>query len=71
MPLPTPLDLDAHITEIISSAANCSISWEQHPGPLTLTELVSIKERLERYLSGLIDNYLREATREPFGESED
>ena len=61
MPLPTPLDLNAQITEIISSIANCRVSWEQHPGPLTVAEMVAIKERVTKYLAQLVDDYRREA----------
>lgn len=57
MPLPTPLDLNAQITEIISSIADCRVSWEQHPGPLTFAEIVAIKERVTEYLARLVDDY--------------
>jgi len=60
MALPTPVDLHAQVTEIISSAANCPVSWAQHPDPLTLSEIVAIKERLTEYLTGVVDAYLSE-----------
>jgi hypothetical protein len=60
MPLLRPVDLYAQIADIISSTANCPVSWAQHPDPLTLSELIAIKERLAEYLGGVIDAYLRE-----------
>ena len=63
MPLPTPLDLYDQVTDIISSTANCPVSWAQHPDPLTLSEIIAIKERLTEYLAGVIDAYLREKNR--------
>jgi hypothetical protein len=46
MPLPTPIDLHARVTEIISSTANCPASWEQ----------------LAEYITGLVDAYRGEKT---------
>lgn len=69
MPLPTPLDLNAQITEIISSIANCPVSWEQHPGPLTLAEMVAIKESVTAHLARLVDDHLKQTAGEPFGQS--
>ena len=63
MPLPTPVDLYDQVADIISSTANCPVSWAQHPDPLTLFEIISIKERLAEYLAGVIDAYLREKNR--------
>jgi len=60
MPLPTPVDLHARVTEIISSMANCPVSWAQHPNPLTLSEILAIKERLAEYITGVVDAYLGE-----------
>jgi hypothetical protein len=60
MPLPTPVDLHNRVTEIISSTANCAASWAQHPGPLTLSEILAIKERLVEYITGAVDAYLGE-----------
>jgi len=60
MPLPTPVDLHARVTEIISSTANCAVSWAQHPDPLTLSEILAIKERLAEYITGVVDVYLGE-----------
>jgi hypothetical protein len=60
MPLLSPVDLYGQVTDIISSAANCPVSWVQHPDPLTLSEIIAIKERLAEYLGGVIDAYLRE-----------
>jgi hypothetical protein len=60
MPLPTPVDLHARVTEIISSTANCPVSWAQHPDPLTLSEILAIKERLAEYIIGVVDAYLGE-----------
>jgi hypothetical protein len=60
MPLPTPVDLHAQTTDIISSTANCPVSWAQHPGPLTLPEILAIKERLVEYFTRVVDAYLRE-----------
>lgn len=57
MPLPTPVDLYDQVTDIISSTANCPVSWGQHPDPLTLSEIIAIKERLAEYLVGVIDAY--------------
>jgi len=62
MPLPTPIDLHARVTEIISSTANCPASWAQHPDPLTLSEILAIKERLAEYITGVVDAYRREKT---------
>ena len=62
MPLPTPVNLLARVTEIISSTANCPVSWAQHPDPLTLSEIFAIKERLVEYITGVIDAYLGEKT---------
>jgi hypothetical protein len=58
MRLPTPLDLHARVTEIISSTATCPVSWAQHPDPLTLSEILAINERLAEYITGVIDAYL-------------
>jgi hypothetical protein len=55
MPLPTPVDLHARVTEIISSTANCTVSWAQHPHPLTLSEILAIKERLAEYITLVVD----------------
>jgi len=60
MPLPTPIDLHAPVTEIISSTANCPVSWAQHPDPLALSEILAIKERLAEYITGVVDAYLGE-----------
>ena len=60
MPLPTPIDLHARVAEIISSTANCPVSWAQHPDPLTLSEILAIKERLAEYITGVVDAYLGE-----------
>ena len=60
MPLPTPVELHVQVTDIISSTANCSVSWAQHSGPLTLTEILAIKQRLAEYLTGVVDAYLEE-----------
>ena len=60
MPLPTPVDLRVRVTEIICSAANCPVSWAQHPDPLTLSEILAIKERLAEYITGVVDAYLGE-----------
>jgi hypothetical protein len=60
MPLPTPVDLHARVTEIISSTANCPVSWAQHPDSLTLSEILAIKERLSEYITGVVDAYLGE-----------
>jgi hypothetical protein len=60
MPLPTPVDLHARVTEIICSTANCPVSWAQHPDPLTLSEILAIKERLAEYITGVVDAYLGE-----------
>ncbi len=60
MPLLRPVDLYAQVTDIISSTANCPVNWAQHPDPLTLFEIISIKERLAEYLAGVIDAYFRE-----------
>ena len=60
MPLPTPVNLHARATEIISSTANCPVSWAQHSRPLTLSEILAIKERLVEYITGVVDPYLRE-----------
>ena len=62
MPLPTPIDLHAQLTEIISSTANSPASWAQHPDPLTLSEILAIKERLAEYIIGLVDAYRGEKT---------
>jgi len=62
MPLPTPIDLHARVTEIISSTTNCPASWAQHPDPLTLAEILAIKERLAEYITGLVDAYRGEKT---------
>jgi hypothetical protein len=59
MPLPTPVDLHARVTEIISTV-NCPVSWAQHPDPLTLSELLAIKQRLAEYITGVVDAYLGE-----------
>jgi hypothetical protein len=60
MPLPTPVDLLARITGILSSTANCPVSWAQHPDPLMLSEILAIKERLAEYITAVVDAYLRE-----------
>ena len=60
MPLPTPID--PRVTEIISSTANCSVSWAQHPDSLTLSEILAIKERLAEYITGVVDAYRGEKT---------
>jgi hypothetical protein len=60
MPLPTPVDLHAQVTEIISSTASCPVSWAQHPDPLTLSEILAIKERLAEYITGVVEAYLGE-----------
>ena len=60
MPLPTPVDLHARVTDIISSTANCPVSWAQHPDPLTVSEILLIKERLADYITGVVDAYLAE-----------
>jgi hypothetical protein len=60
MPLPTPVDLHARVTEIISSTVNCPVSWAQHPDSLTLSEILAIKERLAEYITGVVDAYLGE-----------
>jgi len=62
MPLPTPIDLHARLTEIISSTANCAASWAKPPDPLTLSEILAIKERLAEYITGLVDAYRGEKT---------
>jgi hypothetical protein len=48
------------VTEIICSTANCPVSWAQHPNPLTLSEILAIKERLAEYITGVVDAYLAE-----------
>ena len=60
MPLPTPADLHARVTEIISATANCPVSWAQHPDPLALSEILAIKERLAEYITGVVEAYLGE-----------
>jgi hypothetical protein len=60
MPLPTPRDLHVRVIEIISSTANCTPSWAQHPHPLTLSEIIAIKERLIEYITRVVDAYQRE-----------
>jgi hypothetical protein len=62
MPLPTPRDLHVRVTEIISSTANCTASWAQHPDPLTLSEILAIKERITEHITSLVDAYQRERT---------
>ena len=59
MPLPTPVNLLARVTEIISSTANCPVSWAQHLDPLTLSEILA-KQRLAEYITGVVDAYLGE-----------
>jgi hypothetical protein len=54
MPLPTPADLHARVTEIIATTANCTVSWAQHPHPLTLSELLTMKERLVEYFTAVV-----------------
>jgi hypothetical protein len=60
MPLPTPRDLHVRVIEIISSTANCTASWAQHPHPLTLSEILAIRERLVAYITSVVDAYQRE-----------
>ena len=60
MPLATPVDLHERVTEIICSTANCPVSWAEHPDPLTLSEILAIKERLAEYITGVVDAYLGE-----------
>ena len=63
MPLPTAVDLLARVTEIISSTANCPVIWAQHSDPLTLSEILAIKERLVEYSAGVVDTYLGDKNR--------
>jgi hypothetical protein len=60
MPLPTPRDLHVRVIEIISSTANCTASWDQHPDPLTLSEILAIKEQLVEYIASVVDAFQRE-----------
>jgi hypothetical protein len=60
MPLPAPVDLLARVTEISSSTANCPVSWAQHLDPLTLSEILAIKQRLAEYIAAVVDAYLGE-----------
>jgi hypothetical protein len=62
MPLPTPVNLLARVTEIISATANCPVSWAQHPDPLTLSEILAIKQRIAEYITGVVDAYLGKKT---------
>ena len=41
-------------------SSQCPVSWAQHPGPLTLSEILAIKEWLAEYITDVVDAYLGE-----------
>jgi hypothetical protein len=38
----------------------CPVSWAQHPGPLTLSEILAIKEWLAEHITDVVEAYLGE-----------
>jgi hypothetical protein len=61
MPLPTPAELHSQLTLTIARAANIKACYDtEHPGPLSLKELLNIQKSLANYFTGQVDAHLKD-----------
>ena len=62
MPLPTLVNLHARLQKSPPRRQTAPSAGRNISDPLTLSEILAIKERLAEYITGVVDAYLGEKT---------
>lgn len=61
MPLPTPAEVNAQLTLVIARSTGIKVCYDtEHPGPVSLKELLEIQKGVANYITGEVDSHMKE-----------